>query len=83
MFITAARPSFKESAALALAAAQNYEWMTLDWLKCNRRFLRHQVNAWKALLLVECQKNVSGVPSRGLSQFGSATELEFPPEVRG
>jgi hypothetical protein len=52
-------PSFKESAALALSAAMNYDWMTYDWLKCNRRFLTSETNAWKSIVLVECQMKLT------------------------
>ena len=53
------KPHFKESAALALAAVQNYDWMTLDWLKRNRAFLGCAGNAWKSVVIVECQMKLT------------------------
>jgi hypothetical protein len=48
-------PSFKEGAAFALAAAQNYEWMNYEWLQCNRAFLSADSQSWKSVLMVQCQ----------------------------
>jgi hypothetical protein len=49
------KPSFKESAVFALAAAGNYGWMNLDWLKCNRMFLGSKNECWKSIAVVQCQ----------------------------
>jgi hypothetical protein len=49
------KPSFKESAVFALAAARNYDWMTYEWLQCNRPFLGSPTNSWKSVLMIECK----------------------------
>lgn len=64
-------PSVKESAVFALAAAENYDWMNLTWLKHNRRFLGARANAWKAVLVVECQMRLNGLNSQ-LTEFREA-----------
>jgi hypothetical protein len=64
----------KESAVFGLAAAENYEWMNLKWLKCNRHFLG-TAQAWKSVLLIECQMKLDG-PKSQLSDFrDAATEF--------
>jgi hypothetical protein len=60
----------KESAVFGLAAAENYDWMNLQWLKCNRRFLCTK-QSWKSVLLVGCQMKLSGRMSP-LREFKSA-----------
>src|SRR6202011_3169198 len=60
----------KESAVFGLAAAENYEWMNLQWLKCNRQFL-NTTQAWKSVLLVECQMRLNGLTSH-LTEFRDA-----------
>lgn len=65
------KPSFKESAAFALAAAQNYDWMTIDWLKCNRPFLAAECDAWKSILMVECNMKLTN-RTRELTRFREA-----------
>lgn len=72
------KPSLKESAAFALAAARNYEWMTLDWLKLNRPFIASSGDAWKSIVMVECEMKLSG-RRRELMCFRDAT-LEFREE---
>jgi len=67
--------SLKESAAFALASARNYEWMTLDWLKLNRPFIATAGQAWKSIVMVECEMKLSG-RHRKLAEFRDAT-LEF------
>ena len=52
-------PSFKESAAFGLAAAGNYEWMELDWLKCNRALLSSVSNSWKSIPMIECNMKMT------------------------
>lgn len=52
-------PSFKATAAFALAAANNYDWMNSDWLRCNQPFLASRTNAWKSVLVVECQMKMT------------------------
>ena len=69
------KPSFKESAAFALAAAQNYDWMTIDWLKCNRPFLAAECDAWKSILMVECNMKLTN-RTRELTRFREAA-LEY------
>ena len=53
--------SLKESAVFGLAAADNFDWMDLNWLKKNDRFLATRTQAWKAVVLVECQMKMNGV----------------------
>ena len=53
------KPHFKESAALALASVQNFDWMNLDWLRRNGPFLGSGGNTWKSILLVECQMKLT------------------------
>lgn len=60
----------KESAVFGLAAAENYDWMDSQWLKCNYRFLNTS-QAWKSVLLVECQMKLRG-RERELTQFRDA-----------
>jgi hypothetical protein len=69
------KASLKESAAFALAAARNYEWMNLDWLKLNRPFIASAGQAWKSIVMVECEMKLSG-RERELTRFRDAT-LEF------
>lgn len=69
------KPSLKESAAFALAAARNYEWMNLEWLKLNRPFIASTREAWKSIVMVECEMKLSG-RTRELTKFRDAT-LEF------
>ncbi len=69
------KPRLKESAALALASVQNYDWMTLDWLKLNREFLGAPSNAWKSIVVVQCQMKLAG-QCEGLSRFNDAV-VEF------
>lgn len=66
-------PSFKESAVFALGAAGNYEWMTYDWLQCNRPFLSSPTQAWKSVLMVECQMKIEEQTSE-LCRFRDALE---------
>ena len=47
------KPQFKESAAIALAAAGRYDWMTLKWLKVNEAFLESRGSAWKSIVMIE------------------------------
>jgi len=47
------KPQFKESAAIALAAAGRYDWMTLPWLKVNEAFLASRGSAWKSVVMIE------------------------------
>jgi hypothetical protein len=69
------KPHFKESAALALASVQNYDWMTLDWFRRNRPFLASAGNTWKSILLVECQMKLTD-HTKELSRFRDAA-IEF------
>jgi len=71
-------PSFKESAAFGLAAAQNYHWMELEWLKCNRPFLASRGNAWKSIPLIECKMKLTNHTSE-LAKFRRAA-IEFRDE---
>lgn len=66
-------PSFKESAVFALGAAGNYEWMTYDWLQCNRPFLSSPTQAWKSVLLLECEMKMDEQTSE-LGRFRDALE---------
>lgn len=68
-------PSFKESAALGLAAAGNYDWMELEWLKCNRSFLASRGNSWKSIPLIECEMRLTNHTSE-LARFRKAA-MEF------
>ena len=64
----------KESAVFGLAAAENFEWMNLQWLKCNKNFLNTS-QAWKSVVLVECQMRLNGLMSQ-LGKFrDAATEF--------
>lgn len=65
------KPSLKESAAFALALARNYEWMTLDWLRCNRAFLSSTCNSWKSIVVVECEMKLADRLTE-LARFGEA-----------
>lgn len=69
------KASLKESAVFALASARNYEWMSLDWLRCNRPFLTSESNAWKSIVMVECEMKMSR-RQQELSQFREAA-IEF------
>ncbi len=69
------KPSLKESAAFALASARNYEWMTMDWLKLNRPFLTSTGQAWKSIVMVECEMKLSG-RQKELNEFRNVT-LEY------
>ncbi len=62
------RPSFKENAAYALAAANNFEWMTLDWLLVNRPFLTSPTECWKSIVMIECEMKMQNMRSQ-LSHF--------------
>ena len=62
------QPSFKENAAYALAAANNFDWMTLDWLKVNRPFLTSGAECWKSIVMIECEMKMQNKTSH-LSQF--------------
>jgi hypothetical protein len=64
-------PTFKESAAFGLAAAENYEWMELEWLKCNRKFFSSRSNAWKCVPIIECEMKMKGHTSK-LATFRAA-----------
>jgi hypothetical protein len=66
------RPRFKESAAIALSAARNYEWLNMDWLKCNEPFLQDPSDAWKSIVLIECQMKLSGYKDE-LQRFRDTT----------
>lgn len=68
----------KESAVFGLAAAENYDWMDSPWLKCNQRFLS-TTQAWKSVLLVECQMKLLGRESE-LTKFRNAA-IDFRKEV--
>jgi len=65
------KPSLKESAIFALGAARNYEWMTYEWLQCNRPLLGSRTNAWKAVLMLECLMKLEGMTD-DLSRFRDA-----------
>ena len=67
------KPSFKEGAIFGLAAAQNYDWMTYEWLQCNRRFLESSAECWKSVLMVECQLKLDRREAE-LSRFSAALE---------
>lgn len=47
------KPQMKETAAIALAAADRFDWMTGDWLKVNEPFLSSPTSAWKCVVLIE------------------------------
>jgi len=53
------RPSIKESAVFALGAARNYDWMTYEWLQCNRAFFGSQSHCWKSVLMIECEMKLN------------------------
>jgi hypothetical protein len=72
VMFNSAKAGLKESAAFALAAARNYEWMTLDWLKLNQRFIASASHAWKSIVMVECEMKMSG-RHRELSRFRDAS----------
>ncbi len=67
------KPAFKETAVFALGAAGNYDWMTYDWLQCNRPFLASPTNAWKSVLMVECQMKIDE-RRRELARFRDALQ---------
>ena len=64
-------PSFKESAVFALAAARKFEWMNLDWLRCNRSFFTAKSECWKSVAVVECQMKLEERKSE-LARFRDA-----------
>jgi adenine/guanine phosphoribosyltransferase-like PRPP-binding protein len=72
VMFNSAKAGLKESAAFALAAARNYEWMTLDWLKLNRPFIASASHAWKSIVMVECEMKMSG-RHRELNRFRDAS----------
>jgi hypoxanthine-guanine phosphoribosyltransferase len=55
------KPSIKEGAVFALGAARNYDWISYDWLQCNRPFLGSRTNSWKSVLMVVCQMKLEGM----------------------
>jgi hypothetical protein len=65
------KPQFKESAAIALAAADRYDWMNVRWLKVNEGFLASHGSAWKSIILIEQLMSKKG-RDQELEQFRDA-----------
>lgn len=68
---SSAAPQFKESAAIALAATGQCDWLTGHWLAVNESFLVSRGSAWKALVMTEQQMAKNGY-QRELKDFRDA-----------
>ncbi len=71
MMFKPVKPCFKENAGIALAAAGNFDWMTSDWLKCNRPFLASQSGSWRSIVMIAIQMRLDGY-SKELKRFRDA-----------